>query len=139
MNLKQIAKDTAKTLQRYLTYQAIKTVLAQLSQTNPPQWRWLNNFSADKIQDGEALIEQLFQEKPELALRIMSVRENIAEEVAEFLPEMLVTGIQQANMQHRRQHLERVTQLNLSTPSLETEQPANPDPNLDSPSDLDSA
>ena len=89
MNLKQIAKDTAKTLQRYLTYQAIKTVLAQLSQTNPPQWRWLNNFSADKIQDGEALIEQLLQEKPELALRIMSVRENIAEEIAEFLPEML--------------------------------------------------
>ncbi len=135
MNLKQIAKDTAKTLQRYLTYQAIKTVLAQLSQTNPPQWRWLNNFSADKIQDGEALIEQLFHEKPELALRIMSVRENIAEEVAEFLPEMLITGIQQANMEHRRQHLERITQLNLSTTSQDTEQQANPDSNLDGSSD----
>ena len=135
MNLKQIAKDTAKTLQRYFTYQAIKTVLAQLSQTNPPQWRWLNNFSADKIQDGEALIEQLFHEKPEFALRIMSVRENIAEEVAEFLPEMLITGIQQANMEYHRQHLERITQLNLSTTSQETEQQANPDSNLDGSSD----
>jgi hypothetical protein len=135
MNLKQIAKDTAKTLQRYLTYQAIKTVLGQLSETNPPLWRWLNNFAADKIQDGEALIEQLFHEKPELALRIMSVRENIAEEVAEFLPEMLLTGIQQANMEHRRHHLERITQLNLSSPSLETEPQVNPESNLDSSSD----
>ncbi len=114
MDLKQIAKDTAKTLQSYLTYQATKTVLAQLSQTNPPLWHWLNNFCADKIQDGEVLIEKLFQEKPDLALRIMSVREHIAQEVAEFLPEMVCSGIAQANMQHRRQHLERITQFNVS-------------------------
>nr|CAC51609.1 RbcX protein [Anabaena cf. scheremetievi PMC9701] len=30
MDLKQIAKETAKTLQSYLTYQALRTVLAQL-------------------------------------------------------------------------------------------------------------
>jgi len=131
MNLKQIAKDTAKTLQSYLTYQALRTVLAQLSETNPPLELWLHNFSAGKIQDGESYIEQLLREKPDLALRIMTVREHIAEEIAEFLPEMVRTGIQQANMEQRRQHLERITQLNLSNPSLQPEQQTTSDPNLD--------
>ncbi|MBD2204418.1 chaperonin family protein RbcX [Calothrix sp. FACHB-1219] len=122
MNLKQIAKDTAKTLQSYLTYQALRTVLAQLSETNPPLAHWLQNFSANKIQDGEAYIQQLFLEKSDLALRIMTVREHIAEEVADFLPEMVRTGIQQANMEQRRQHLERITQLNSSDSTPEAEQ-----------------
>lgn len=122
MNIKQIAKDTAKTLQSYLTYQAMRTVYNQLDETNPPLAFWLHNFSSGKIQNGEAFIEQLFQEKPELALRIMTVREHIAAEVAEYLPEMLQTGIQQSNMEHRRQHLERVTQVILSDPSSETDQ-----------------
>ncbi|MBD2676540.1 MAG: chaperonin family protein RbcX [Nostoc sp. ChiSLP02] len=129
MNLKQIAKDTAKTLQRYLTYQALKTVLAQLGETNPPLGIWLQNFSADKIHDGETYIEELFREKPDLALRIMTVREHIAEEITEFLPEMVRTGIQQANMEQRRQHLERITQINLSGPSLYPEQQTTSDPN----------
>jgi hypothetical protein len=121
MNLKQIAQDTAKTLQSYLTYQALRTVLLQLDETNPPLALWLHNFSAGKIQDGEAYIEQLFQEKSDLALRIMTVREHIAAEVSDFLPEMVRTGIQQANMRQRRQHLERITQLDLSHPSPEEE------------------
>jgi hypothetical protein len=123
MNLKQIVKDTAKTLQSYLTYQALRTVLVQLDETNPPLAFWLQNFSAGKVQDGEAYIELLFQEKPDLALRIMTVREHIAEEVSDFLPEMVRTGIQQANMQQRRQHLERITQMSFSDPS--------PDENFD--------
>jgi 3-deoxy-D-manno-octulosonic-acid transferase len=119
MNLKQIAKDTAKTLQSYLTYQALRIVLAQLGETNPPLALWLHNFSSGKVQNGEEFIEQLFREKPDLALRIMTVREHIAEEVTDFLPEMVRTGIQQANMEQRRQHLERITQLDLSHPSPE--------------------
>jgi RbcX protein len=128
MNLKQIAKDTAKTLQSYLTYQALRTVLAQLGETNPPLALWLHNFSAGKIQDGEQYIDELLREKPDLALRIMTVREHIAEEVVDFLPEMLRTGIQQANMEQRRQHLERITQLSLSNPSSESEQQRFSDP-----------
>lgn len=124
MNIKQIAKDAAKTLQSYLTYQALRTVLLQLNETNPPLAFWLHNFSADKIQDGEAFIESLFGEKPDLALRIMTVREHIAEEVTEFLPEMVRTGIQQANMIHRRQHLERITQIKASDLNPEPELPA---------------
>ncbi|AFY47014.1 RbcX protein [Nostoc sp. PCC 7524] len=131
MDLKQIAKDTAKTLQSYLTYQALRTVLAQLSETNPPLAHWLQNFSAGKIQDGEAYLDQLFREKPDLALRIMTVREHIAEEVTEFLPEMVLSGIQKANMEQRRQHLERMTQLSLSHPSPESEQQKISDPDWD--------
>ena len=94
MDIKRIAKDTAKTLQSYLTYQAVRTVLAQIGETNPPLALWLHRFSAtDRIQDGEAYIENLFREKPDLALRIMTVREHLAEEVADFLPEMVRAGI----------------------------------------------
>ena len=128
MNIKQIAKDTAKTLQSYLTYQAVKTVLAQLSETNPPLSLWLHRFSAkDKIQDGEAYIEELLRESPDLALRVMTVREHLAEEITEYLPEMVSTGITQANMGHRRKHLERMTQLDISNPSSESEQQTSSD------------
>lgn len=135
MDLKQIAKDTAKILTSYLTYQAVRTVSNQLSETNPPLAFWLHRFSTtDKIQDGEVYIKELFKEKPDLALRIMIVREHLAQEVADFLPEMVCTGIQQANMEHRRQHLERITQLELSNPSRpETEQQAGSEPNSDRP------
>ncbi len=119
MDLKQIAKDTAKTLQSYLTYQAVKVVLAQLNETDPPLGFWLHHFSSkEKIQDGEAYIRALFQEKQALAMRILTVREHLAQEVTDFLPEMVCTGIAQANIEHRRQQLERITQLDISSSSL---------------------
>ncbi|MEL6462432.1 MAG: chaperonin family protein RbcX [Cyanobacteria bacterium J06621_15] len=120
MDIKRIAKDTAGMLQSYLTYQAVRTVSAQINETNPYVAAWLHRFSTkERIQDGEKYIEQLFLEKPELALRIMTVRQHLAEEVTEFLPEMVSSGITQANMSHRRQHLERITQLDLSNPSTD--------------------
>ena len=122
MDIKRIAKDTAKMLQSYLTYQAVRTVSAQINETNPYVAAWLHRFSTkERIQDGEVYIEQLFLEKPELALRIMTVRQHLAEEMTEFLPEMVSTGIMQANMEHRRHHLERITQLDLSNPSIQEE------------------
>ncbi len=131
MDLKQIAKDTAKTLSSYLTYQAVRTVHAQLSETNPPLALWLHRFSStEKIQDGEAYIQNLFREKPDLALRIMIVREHLAQEVPDLLPEMVRDGIQQANMEHRRQHLERITQLDISDSSPNPQQQGS-EPNLD--------
>jgi hypothetical protein len=114
MDLKQVAKDTGKVLTSYLTYQAVRIVVTQLSETNPPLAIWLNGFSSTgKIQDGEAYLQELLQEKQELAFRIMIVREHLATEVTDFLPEMTRTAIAQANMEHRRQHLERITQLHL--------------------------
>lgn len=130
MDLKQIARDTAKMLISYLTYQAVKTVIAQLSETDPPCAFWLQNFSSkEKIQDGDAYLQALFQERQDLAFRILTVREHLAENIADVLPEMLLTGTQQANMGLRRQQLERMTQMDLSVPSTHPEQ----EPNAEEP------
>jgi hypothetical protein len=132
MDLKQIAKDTAKTVISYLTYQALRTVLAQLSETDPPQALWLHQFSSkDKIQDGEAYLKALFQERQDLGFRILTVREYIAGEICDFLPEMIRTGIQEANIQQRRDQLERITQLDVTTDVTTSEHPVEPQSNLD--------
>jgi len=123
MDLKRVAKDTAKTLISYLTYQALRIVLDQLRETDPPRAFWLNSFSSKhNIQDGDAYLEELLRVKQDLAFRIMTVRQHLAEEVTDFLPEMVCTGIQQSNMEHRRQHLERITQLTIPEPPTPPEQ-----------------
>lgn len=112
MNHKRVAKDTAQVLISYLTFQAAKVVVTQLYETNPGLGIWLTEFSStDRIQDGELYLEALMQENRELALRLMTVREHLAEEVVEFLPEMVKTGIQESNVGHRRRLLERMTQM----------------------------
>lgn len=111
MNYKQVAKDTAKVLQSYLTYQAVKIIINQLSETNPGQAIWLTHYSdRTKVQDSENYINELMLENKELVLRILTVRQDLAEQVLEFLPEMVTTGINQANIEHRRHLLERLTQ-----------------------------
>jgi flagellar motor switch protein FliG len=118
MDFKQVAKNTAKVLASYLTYQAVQTVITQLSETNPPLAIWLSDFSTKaKIQNGEEYIKELLGVNQELAFRVMVVRETLAEEVTQFLPEMVCTGIKQANIENRRQHLERLTQLTWSDSS----------------------
>lgn len=111
MDYKQVAKDTAKVLQSYLTYQAVRIIISQLKQTNPQQAIWLSHYSdRTKVQDSENYINSLMGEDKELVLRILTVRQDLAERVLEFLPEMTMTGIAQANMEHRRHLLERLTQ-----------------------------
>ena len=61
----------------------------------------------------------------------MTVRQHLAEEMTEFLPEMVSTGIVQANMEHRRHHLERITQLDLSSPSTEESESKSADTSSD--------
>jgi hypothetical protein len=112
MDIKQIANDSAKVLASYLTYQAMRTVLAQLSETNPPVALWLHQFSGQQvIQDGELYLSNLLEVNQELALRIMTVREELVKEVAAELPEMVLHRIQVGNVDRRRQHLERLSQL----------------------------
>jgi len=112
MDLKRIAKDTTKVLTSYLTYQAVRTVLSQLLEANRPLFHQLNEFaSREKLQDGEAFIAELLKEHAELGFRVMTVRSHLAEEVAEFLPEMLTTNIAQANGEHRKKQLEKMTQM----------------------------
>jgi hypothetical protein len=132
MDLKQVAKDTTKVLNSYLTYQALRIVLAQLSETNPPLALWLHSFSGNNsVQDGEAFLQGLLREKQELAIRIMTVREHMAEEVLDFLPEMVLASIQQGNMEHRRQHLEKMTHLTVGEPSPHPVQQPDSEPNQD--------
>lgn len=108
---KKVAKDTAKVVQSYLTYQAVQTIIDQLSETDPQSAIWLRNYSSKtKIQDSEEYIEGLMLENKELVMRIMTVRQHLANEVLEYIPEMVSTGIEQANLEHRRHLLERLTQ-----------------------------
>lgn len=111
MQPKKVAQATAKVLQSYLTYQAVRTILNELSETNPSLNIWLSQYTAShNIQESEVYLEGLMSENKELVLRILTVREHIAEEVLDFLPEMVRCGISQANMEHRRHLLERLTQ-----------------------------
>lgn len=134
MDLKRIAKDTTQVLTSYLTYQAVRTVLSQLLETNRPVFHQLNEFaSREKLQDGEAFISELLKEHTELAFRIMTVRSHLAEEVAEFLPEMLTTNIQQANMGHRKRQLERMTQMTSEELTANADRNVQPDDAESSP------
>lgn len=138
MDLKQAAKDTAKVLTSYLTFQAVKTVLSQLKETNPAQAYWLNTFSTkEALQDGETYLTALMAEKPDMAMRIMTVRQHIAEEICEFLPEMVIANLQQANMEHRRQHLERLSQLGDAERTVAAEQIRSAEVSQDAASDTD--
>jgi hypothetical protein len=122
---KRVAQDTAKVLQSYLTYQAVRTVIDELSETNPPQAIWLSQFSSvTSLQDGEAYLEKLMLENKELMLRIMTVREHLAQQILEFLPAMVLTGINNANMEHRRQLLERLTRTQTDSDTPISESPS---------------
>lgn len=116
MFYKQVVKDTAKVLQSYLTYQAVRIIIQQLSETNPGQSIWLSQYSdRQKVQDSDSYLEQLIKENKELALRVLTVRQDLAEQVLEFLPEMVSTNINQSNMEHRRRLLELLTQTESSS------------------------
>ncbi len=112
MQPKDIAKDTAKVVQNYLTYKAVMLVIEQLAETNPGKAIWLRQYSSGgKLRDAENYIEEIMSEPQgkELALRIMTIRDDMAEQILEFLPEMVTTGVKQDNLTHRRHLLERLT------------------------------
>jgi len=111
MNLKRVIHDTTNMLISFLTYQAVRTIIDQLSETNPPLAIWLRQFSSgDKLQDGDRYLQELCRERKDLGLRVMTVRQELAEKTVDFLPEMVRQGINDRNVDHRRQLLERMTQ-----------------------------
>lgn len=133
MDIKAVAKQTSKVLASYLTYQAVRIITDQLWETNPGQAIWLSGFSSTgKIQDGEAYLGEMLQENQEMAFRIMTVREHLVQEVADYLPEMVRENIQKANIDYRRQYLERITQLSSveSNPEIELQADSEPNPDL---------
>jgi hypothetical protein len=128
---KKVIQDTAKVLQSYLTYQAVRTILEQLSETNPTQAIWLSQYSdRHRVQDSDDYLSGLMTENKELLLRILTVRQDLAASVLEFLPEMVATDIDKSNMEYRRQLLERLTQASTIDSNRSTE---NVDTDLDRP------
>ena len=128
MQPKDIAKDTAKVVQNFLTYKAVQLVIAQLAETNPRQSIWLRQYSSGgKLRDAEAYLQEIMSQPngKELALRIMTVRDSIAEQTLEFLPEMVTSGVKQDNLVHRRYLLERLTQSSAETTDLNTSEATN--------------
>ena len=112
MDLKKIANDTTKTLVSYLTYQAVKVVYEQLDETEPKRAYWLHQFaSSESITDGDRFIEKLFRERPDLAFRVLTVREALTDSLADFLPDMLRSQMSRSNLKQRSQQLERMTQV----------------------------
>ena len=139
MDRKQIAKKTAEVTISYLTYQAMRTVQAQLREVYPQKAVWLGQFSSqDKLQDGETYLDELMAEDREIALRIMTVRQHLADEIVEFLPEMVSLGIQQSNMDRRRRLLERMTQVQPDAEVVREEERLNERSQLDEQSETDS-
>lgn len=57
------------------TYKAVRTVLNQLYEMNPTQYRWFYDFvSENKPTDGKHFLRQLAKEKQDLAERVMVTR-----------------------------------------------------------------
>ena len=122
MDIKRSTKSISSMLINFLTYEAVKTVHEQLLETDRLKALWFNQFSTrEKIQNGELYIKELLEVHQDLAFRVMTVREHLATEVLDFLPEMTRTGIQQSNMQLRCQHLERIMSVQASQGYAECE------------------
>jgi hypothetical protein len=132
MDIKRSTKSTANMLINFLTFEAVKTIAEQLQETDRLKALWFNQFSTrERLQNGELYIKDLFAVHQEMAFRVMTVREHLANEILDFLPEMTRTGIQQSNMQLRRQHFERIMSVQASEGYAECE-------NLDSEPDKES-
>ncbi|EYU31366.1 hypothetical protein ABFS82_14G217000 [Erythranthe guttata] len=68
--------DDVKTqILNYFTYKAVRTVLNQLYEMNPPQYRWLYDYVATNDRGyGKRFISELGKESQELAERVMVTR-----------------------------------------------------------------
>lgn len=67
--------DVDKQLMNYFTYKAVRTVMTQLYEMNPPSYRWFYNFVAvNKPTEGKFFLRALVKERQELAERVMITR-----------------------------------------------------------------
>ncbi|KAF8395852.1 hypothetical protein HHK36_019806 [Tetracentron sinense] len=68
-------EDVKKQILNYFTYKAVRTVLNQLYEMNPTQYRWFYDFIVlNKPGDGKRFIRTLGKEKQDLAERVMVTR-----------------------------------------------------------------
>lgn len=67
--------DVGKHLLDYFTFKAVKTVLTQLYEMNPTEYRWFYNYVANnKPSDGKRFLRLLVKERQELGERVMVTR-----------------------------------------------------------------
>ncbi|KAL3516492.1 hypothetical protein ACH5RR_023394 [Cinchona calisaya] len=67
--------DVKNEIINYLTYKAVRTVLNQLYEMNPPQYMWFHNFVAENVPNtGKGFLQKLVKEKQDLAERVMITR-----------------------------------------------------------------
>ncbi|XP_058224326.1 chaperonin-like RbcX protein 2, chloroplastic [Rhododendron vialii] len=68
-------EDVKTQIVNYFTYKAVRTVLNQLYEMNPTQYRWFYDFIlTNKPGDGKRFIRALVKEKQDLAERVMITR-----------------------------------------------------------------
>jgi len=133
MDIKRSTKSIAKMLINFLTFEAVKTIAEQLEETDRLKALWFNQFSTrERLQNGELYIKDLFAVHQEMAFRVMTVREHLANEILDFLPELTRTSIQESNMQLRRQHFEKIMSVQASEGYAECE---NLEPSLEAGSE----
>lgn len=71
-------EDVKTQMLNYFTYKAVRTVMQQLYEMNPPKYTWFYNFVvSNKPQDGKRFIRLLGKEQQELAERVMLTRLNL--------------------------------------------------------------
>ncbi|XP_071931697.1 chaperonin-like RbcX protein 2, chloroplastic [Coffea arabica] len=67
--------DVKDEIINYLTYKAVRTVLNQLYEMNPPKYTWFHNFVADNVPNtGKGFLQKLAKERQDLAERVMITR-----------------------------------------------------------------
>ncbi|OVA19407.1 Chaperonin-like RbcX [Macleaya cordata] len=67
--------DVKRQILNYFTYKAVRTVLNQLYEMNPTQYRWFYDFIVNnKPGDGKRFLRTLAKEKQDLAERVMVTR-----------------------------------------------------------------
>ncbi|GMH00041.1 hypothetical protein Nepgr_001880 [Nepenthes gracilis] len=68
-------EDVKTQILNYFTYKAVRTVLNQLYEMNPTQYRWFYDFVVtNKPGDGKRFLRSLGKEKHDLAERVMVTR-----------------------------------------------------------------
>ncbi|KAG6400633.1 hypothetical protein SASPL_137474 [Salvia splendens] len=68
-------EDVKRQIVDYFTYKAVRTVLNQLYEMNPPQYRWFYNYLASNERGyGKTFIRELVKDRLELAERVMVTR-----------------------------------------------------------------
>lgn len=68
-------EDIHGQLINFFTYKAVRTVLHQLYEMNPPKYIWFYNFvSNNQVKDGARFLRSLGKEHQELAERVMVTR-----------------------------------------------------------------